>query len=250
MNLLIDLGNSYCKWAVDSGSEELEVSTIHYALKDTIGRVEAVLQAIKLSGVKQIHAVSVLGQVFEDMLAAQLNAVTDTKIKFYRSQKECFGVTLSYTNQQSYGADRYAAVVAAHHRLSGDKIVIDCGTATTIDVIDEQGNHAGGLIMPGIDLMVETLVNKATGIPMSQANQTIKLLCDNTEDAVYSGCASMMQHGLNGIIQQLTKDIEQETSVIITGGASHLLTLDAFENVSYVQRPHIVLEGLQVMRED
>ncbi len=248
MKLLIDFGNTRCKWALASDVNLQTVSAFQYTNEDPTLRVEEVLQAIDFAGIEQIDAVSVLGPVFEQIFVNKLKLITSREVTFFRSQQKNYGVKLSYTNEHTYGADRYAALIGAHHRVSGDKVVLDCGTATTVDMIDASGVHAGGLIMPGVSLMVDSLANKTTGIPMNDANQAVRLLCNNTEQAVYSGCALMLQYGLNGIIQQLVENTGKQTSVLITGGASHLLELAAFANVTYIERPHLILEGLQVMQ--
>jgi len=248
MKLLIDFGNTRCKWALASDVDLHTVSAFQYTNYDPTSRVEEVLQTIDFAGTEQIYTVSVLGPVFEQTFVERLKLITNSEVIFFCSQQDSYGVKLSYPNENTYGADRYAALVGAHHRVSGDKVVLDCGTATTVDVINASGVHAGGLIMPGAGLMVDGLANKTTGIPMNDANQAVKLLCDNTEQAVYSGCTLMLQYGLNGIIEQLVKDTDKQTSVFITGGASHLLELAAFANVTYIERPHLVLEGLQVMQ--
>lgn len=250
MKLLIDFGNTRCKWALTSDVDLQEVSAFQYTNDDPTSRVEEVSQNIDFTDIEQIYAVSVLGSVFEQVFAEKLKLITNSEVAFFSSQKDNYGVKLSYSNEHTYGADRYAALVGAHHRVSGDKVVLDCGTATTVDVINSSGVHAGGLIMPGVGLMVNSLANKTTGIPVNDANHAVKLLCDNTEQAVYSGCTLMLQYGLNGIIQQLAGSSSKQTSVLITGGASHLLELAAFTNVAYIDRPHLVLEGLQVMQSN
>lgn len=248
MKLLMDFGNSCCKWAVDNGNDDLQVVAIQYATPSSTERVREILQAINLNEVNQIHAVSVLGDDFDESFAAMLSQHCSCELIFYASQKEAFGITLSYDNVQSYGVDRYSAIVAAHHRVTGDKIVIDCGTATTIDVIDAQGVHAGGLILPGAHLMVKSLSKETIGIPDSDLASDASVLSNNTQSAVYSGCISMMQYGLYGIIKQLTTSDEDNTTLVITGGASHMLN-HLPSNVLCERRPNLVLEGLQIMQD-
>ena len=248
MNLLIDFGNTRCKWAVSTIDGLQGVSAHQYTHKEITLRAEEITQVINFAEFKQIHIVSVLGETFEQVFKQKLASLANSEIIFHRSQKTQYGVTLSYDQVQTYGVDRYAALVAAHHQMAGHKIVIDCGTATTIDVINEDGVHAGGLIMPGVGLMVEMLANKATGIPMSDTTMAVKLLCDNTEQAVTSGCMSLAHYGVNGIIEALIQQVKIETHVFITGGASQLIQLEPCVNANYVYRPHLVLEGIQVMQ--
>ena len=247
MKLLIDFGNSRCKWARCEEGALQSVDAIEYARQTTQQRVEGVMQAIHIDDIKQVHAVSVLGAEFEESFANQLASLAGITVKFHHSQKNNYGVTLSYSNVHTYGDDRYAALIAAHHQVGGNKIVVDCGTATTIDMIDSQGHHEGGLIMPGARLMVESLVNKASGVFSNETKQPVNLLCNNTQDAVYSGCVSQLQYGVQGIINKLTDG--KQCVVILTGGESSLLDLTTIADTECIQRPHLVLEGLRVMQE-
>ena len=248
MNLLIDFGNTRCKWAASTTDGLQKVYAHQYSHKEIALRVEEIVQVIHFTEFKRIHIVSVLGETFEHIFKEKLTSITTSEIVFHRSQKNHYGVTLSYDRVETYGVDRYAALVAAHHQIAGHKIVIDCGTATTIDVINKDGVHAGGLIMPGVGLMVEMLANKATGIPMSDTSMAMKLLCDNTEQAVTSGCMSLMHYGVSGIIEALIKQADNETHVFVTGGASQSLKLEPSANANYMHQPHLVLEGLRVMQ--
>ncbi len=245
MKLLIDFGNSRCKWANLDNQNVLEAKAYVYKSEDPIHRVREVVEQISFDTIQQIHAVSVLGDTFEKEFCAQVIKQADIEIKFHISQLNSFGVTLAYANPLSYGADRYAALIAAHNKASGAKIVIDCGTATTVDVIDADGKHLGGLIIPGIDLMRSALANKASGIPIpKQANPT-QLFNDNTEDAVYSGSALVLSHGVCGIIQEIMSKINQQITVYVTGGESNMISL---ANMEYVDSPNLVLEGLRIMQ--
>ena len=242
MKLLLDVGNSRCKWGVLHDDALQHMNALEYTQNDTHVRVNECLQAINLEGIEAVHVVSVLGDEFEKMFIEKLNI----PVTFYRSQKHAYAINLKYANVNTYGNDRYAALVAAHDQISGGKIVVDCGTATTIDVIDGHGDHQGGLIMPGAHLMVDSLVNKTNGITFDRATHTINLLCDNTQEAVYSGCVAQYQKGVLGIIQQLAD--ENNYTIVLTGGESKLLDMTKINAIDCIHRPHLVLEGVQIMQ--
>lgn len=242
MRLLVDFGNSRCKWGVYDGENLLHVKSMEYTQQSIDQRVHECLQIINIEDIEALHVVSVLGETFEQTFLSSVDVPTT----FYYSQKHKYGITLNYANVNTYGNDRYAALVAAHHQIPGDKIVIDCGTATTIDAIDVQGNHQGGLIMPGAHLMVDSLVNKASGIMFDDVIRPVNLLCDNTQEAVYSGCVAQLQNGVLGIVQQLLN--EKSYTIVLTGGESKLLDMTKLTAVDCIQRPYLVLEGLQIMQ--
>jgi len=248
MNLLIDFGNTCCKWARYGHGTLQQAEALKYLQQDPNQRVHQCIHAFDLSKVKHIHAVSVLGSEFEQVFLQQLARVCDIEVTFHVSHKEKFGILLGYKDALSFGADRYAALVAAYHHCQGNKIVIDCGTATTIDAIDASGQHEGGLIMPGVQLMQESLVKRAAGIRLDDKNRTPQLLSDNTCDAVYSGCVLQLEYAIRGITKQLCK--RKHYQLFLTGGESRLLhtAMPESDENWCKYRPHLVLEGLQIMQ--
>ena len=245
MNLLIDFGNSRCKWANLDNNALLEVNAYIYHSEDSIDRACEVVEQICFDSIQQIHIVSVLGDAFEKEFNSQVNKLSGIDIIFHTSQSNGFGVVLTYANPLNYGADRYAALIAAHNKAAGGKIIIDCGTATTIDVIDANGKHLGGLIIPGVGLMCSALANKASGIAMPKQANPISLFNEDTADAVYSGSVLVLNHGVRGIIQEIMGNINQQVTVYVTGGESNMITLT---DIDYVACPNLVLEGLQIMQ--
>ena len=250
MKLLIDFGNSRCKWAslsTCSGNQDtLETNAYVYKSEDSSHRVQEVAEQICFDSIQEIHAVSVLSDVFNKAFCTHVEKNLSIATKFHISQVNSHGVTLAYANPLSYGADRYAALIAAYHKLSAAKIVIDCGTATTVDSIDASGKHLGGLIIPGVALMCTSLVNKASGITMPNHADSTQLFNDNTADAVYSGSRLVLKHGMRGIIQEIVGSyINQRATVYVTGGDSHMLWLD---DIEYVDCPNLVLEGLRIIQ--
>jgi type III pantothenate kinase len=245
MKLLIDVGNSRCKWACLDNQDLLDASAYAYKSEDLMHRVREVVEQICFDSVQEIHAVSVLGDTFDKEFCAQSKKLHGIETKFYKSQSDNFGVTLAYAEPLSYGPDRYAALVAAHRKMPGAKIIIDGGTATTIDVIDADGKHLGGLIIPGVKLMCSALVEKASGISMAKQINSTQLFNDNTADAVYSGSVLALSHGVRGIIEEIVSNINQDVTVCVTGGESEMIGLT---NWGYVHCPNLVLEGLLIMQ--
>ncbi len=247
MKLLLDLGNSYCKWALYDGKRLQSVNKLDYAHEAMSQRIDSMLHRLSFDDVGHINAVSVLGEKFNNMLTEQLAEVHRLPIQFFHSQQSRFGITLSYADVPSYGADRYCALVAAHHDVQGDKIVIDCGTATTIDVINALGEHQGGLIMPGVHAMVDSLINKTSGIRFDATKQPLNLLADNTQDAVLSGCIAQMKFGVQGVLEQILQ--QGQKAIVLAGGAIEYLDLSPFDEIECILRPNLVLEGLQIMQD-
>ena len=123
-------------------------------------------------------------------------------------------------NRQQIGSDRLANSIAV---ISKNKnyIILDFGTATTFDVVINN-NYNGGVIAPGVDLSLNTLIKKASLIPSMNLKKTKKIVGKNTVDAVRSG----FFWGYSGLIENILDLIREETKqkfkVIITGGFSNL----------------------------
>ena len=244
MKLLLDLGNSRFKWALLDGDviSDMQVSDYkHHALSDT---VSALLQTLPLNQVDEIHSVSVLSKAFNAELNNSLKQLPNKSVYFYFSHKEKFGVSLAYETPADYGPDRYAGLIAAHHMYQGDKIIIECGTAVTIDAIDVRGKHMGGLILPGEHMMRDSLVENTQRVFYQDSVKDPAYLNASTPDAVLAGAALGLRHGVWGIVNEIRQKLNQHI-VVITGGNAQRLYHPDYE--PYHKCPALVLEGLKIM---
>ncbi len=244
MNCLIDFGNSRCKWTIIDIDQPIQAQTISYTSANSLKRINEVLTAIPFQKCHEIHIASVLGNEFEQQFISALRDVTSIEPVFHVAQKNNHGVVLSYSDPLTYGVDRYAAIIAAHHSGSESKIIVDCGTAITVDVLDEKGHHLGGLIFPGVRLMRSLLAENAAMIPALDSDVDIQLLNHSTQDALNSGSVLSLKYGLHTIIHELKQRIGETAQVYVTGGEIDLLGLMDHD---YIYRPNLVLEGLQFM---
>ena len=123
-------------------------------------------------------------------------------------------------NRQQIGSDRLANSIAV---ISKNKnyIILDFGTATTFDVVINN-NYNGGVIAPGVDLSLNTLIKKASLIPSMNLKKTKKIVGKNTVDAVRSGFFWGYSGLIENILDLIRKETKQKFKVIITGGFSNL----------------------------
>ena len=245
MKLLVDFGNSRCKWALLNGRARSEPQSYRYTFKTAAQSIEKLLQLMPVQAPAEMHAVSVLGESFNREFSCRLKHAAGIDSKFHAAQSLAFGVRLAYSRPAMYGADRYAALIAAHTLYQGAKIILDCGTATTVDAIDARGRHMGGLIMPGVNLMARMLAQKTANIELPEDKGSIKLLCSTTQDAVWSGSVLSLRYGLAGMIKDIQHMLDENALVLVTGGEKSLLDLTREQ---YIIRPDLVLEGLQILQ--
>lgn len=156
-----------------------------------------------------------------------------------------FGLTHCYANPSTYGVDRWLTLLVARAEQA-NAMIIDAGTAITLDILDDEGHHRGGWISPGFRLMQESLVQRSNKLRVTEQAPE-ELLGTSTEHAVYLGC----QAALRGFVEQAlqrSEDIfgERGFTCYLTGGDHEHISpslLSRF-NCHVERRPHLVLEGL------
>ncbi|HOZ31371.1 MAG TPA: type III pantothenate kinase [Tabrizicola sp.] len=120
------------------------------------------------------------------------------------------------------GPDRLVNTVAGHHRHGGDLIVVDFGTATTFDVVDQDGAYIGGVIAPGVNLSLEALHMAAAALPHVDVARPARAIGTNTvacmQSGVYWGYIGLVE----GIVREVRRERDRPMKVIATGGLASL----------------------------
>jgi type III pantothenate kinase len=155
------------------------------------------------------------------------------------------GLKVKYRNPHEVGADRIAGAIGATLRCPGTNIIIvDCGTATTLDVVTAGGDYLGGAILPGVGISVETLAGRTAKLPTVEIARPVTALGRSTIESIQAG----VYHGHVGAIRRLIHEISREAfggeprSVIGTGGFARLFDGEGlFDEVV----PELVLLGLK-----
>ena len=158
------------------------------------------------------------------------------------------GIVLHYENPRAIGADRIVNVVGAFDQYGGPAIVIDIGTATTFDVINENGDFMGGVIAPGIMASSEALINSTAKLPGVELVTPKNIICHNTIHGMQAGII----FGYVGQIDEIVRRIKAEygsdkMKVIATGGMATMIykesnTIDKIDHF-------LTLNGLRVLYE-
>ncbi|WPB84038.1 type III pantothenate kinase [Sediminicoccus rosea] len=159
-----------------------------------------------------------------------------------------WGFEIKVDQPQEVGADRLLNALAAHHHYRGPLIVIDFGTATTFDVVDETGAYLGGVIAPGINLSIEALHRAAARLPRIGIGRPQAAIGRNTVSAMQSGIFWGYVGMIEGIVSRIRAEVElPRMKVIATGGLAPLLA----EGTTLIERidPDITLEGLRLLAE-
>jgi len=160
--LLVDLGNTRLKWAVLRDGRLGQVTAVPHAADGS--DAPALTAWEQLAVPLRVLVGSVAGPECDRALTAHSRRLWNLEPRFVRARAEALGVTNGYDSPEKLGVDRWLALLAAHADGRGAACVVDCGTAVTIDVLDDAGRHRGGLIVPGLQLMGECLRTR-TRIP-------------------------------------------------------------------------------------
>jgi type III pantothenate kinase len=235
--LEIDLGNSRLKWRVQ-GSEGASVS-MYGALErrtfDDVAKRFPDISAIRYASVATDSACNVLErQLYRSWPRA---AVVRVQTRHARN-----GVTIAYQEPARLGVDRWLAMLAAHNKFPPqDKVIVDCGSALTVDLLRRSGTHVGGYIVPGMAMMRHSLQKQTARVNPMKLQGKLPTLEPGvtTEAAVGRGIGRMMV----ALITDVARDFAlQEPLVIITGGGAELLLPHLQLKVTW--QPDLVLDGL------
>ncbi len=155
------------------------------------------------------------------------------------------GMPIRYDNPHEVGADRIVNGVAAFERLGGPVVIVDFGTATTIDVIDGEGAYVGGAIAPGVETSAEALFSKAARLSKVDLEAPSKVIGTNTRASVQAGLLLGEAAKVDGLVRRVWAELGVETPVIATGGLAERMG-PLCETIGEVDLD-LTLEGLRII---
>ena len=181
-----------------------------------------------------------------------LNLLSRLSIKIHSiSSNFCAEIPISYENKSEIGADRLANAIAAYCSLSLPAVIIDLGTATTFDIISEQGGYEGGIILPGQQGFLDFLSANTALLPAIElANHSLLDLPfgKSTMEAMLVGAFSGYQSMIEGMVEKLKDSLHEKFRDIptftICGGSALKLTLNDCNHFE-----HLTLHGLRLANE-
>lgn len=240
MILECDIGNTACKWrVVDASDLVLDRGVLNHT-QDGFDCL------VPDAGFERVRAVSVAKPEVAANLSLELMARYSLNVEWAKTSRSVAGVTNSYEDVSRLGVDRWSVVVAAHQEGASPSIVVDAGSAITVDAVDSEGCHLGGYIAPGLTLMKSALVNDTDGVRFSREQKYAGITFGmSTDMAVHAGARA----AILGVV--LVAKMEAERlfpdgySLFLTGGdgAQVLPYLD--DNIYW--RPDLVLDGLKLL---
>ena len=241
MLLVIDCGNTRTKWALASDDGNLakfevcmNATIATSSLNRTVQEVDRVL----------------IANVAGDGMAQQISQLlTPLAVSFLTASPQACGVTNGYAEPEKLGADRWAALIAALQHNKRATVVVNAGTAITIDVLDEKGKFLGGNIMPGLRLMHESLSSNAAQLKMGEGIS--HQFPNNTQDAIVTGSLNAAAGAISLMLKRLEKHSGWLPKLILSGGDANKIA-DALKlNLKQVIiMESLVLQGLVLLEKE
>ncbi len=239
MILLLDAGNSWFKWAE---LRDDKLSALRSKPYDGEDDAQPLMQAWQDLKPKRILAVSVLSDRFKWTLSQWARSHLDVDIEFVETQQASHGVQIAYADPQRLGVDRFVALVGARHYVHTASVIIDCGTAVTLDAITSQGQHLGGLIFPGVHTMRCSLVAQTAAIRKSDQPKDLPLFAKDTDEGVSSGTLRAVAAAIDQIGVSMAAGLDGPVTRILCGGDARQLM--PWLTQAYRHDPMLVLKGL------
>ena len=155
------------------------------------------------------------------------------------------GMPIKYDNPHEVGADRIVNGVAAYEALGGPVVIVDFGTATTIDVVDAGGAYLGGAIAPGLETSAEALFAKAARLSKVDLEDPGAVIGKNTRSSVQAGLLLGEAARVDGLVRRVWSELGVETRVLATGGLAERMA-PLCETITDVD-PDLTLKGLLIV---
>jgi len=232
MLLAIDCGNTRLKWGVHDGAGWRALGLLEYA--DLPGLADLIRAQPRFD---RAVVANVAGRQVGDAVLSALTLLGTPQV-WAKSQPVQCGVRNLYDHPEQLGVDRWAALIGARAHHEGACLVVCAGTATTVDVLDAEGNFQGGLILPGVALMCRALAGNTAQLPL--ADGRFAGLPRNTADAIVSGCLQAQAGAIERMFEQVAA-YPQATCLVGGGAAGQLIDL---LRLPKRQIDNLVLEGL------
>lgn len=249
--LLIDIGNTRIKWAHHSPKTAAGNELVGHGVLEHGSQIEVeTLQQIKApANLDSILVSAVTDDLNSQRIKKQLQAIFAVPVQMVKSQPQFNHLVNGYKQPPLLGVDRWVALIGAFAQAkpSHGVFVVDVGTAITIDAVDGDGKHLGGIISPGLSLMRNSLSQNTERLMLVE-DAKISAVADNTQDAIASGTIWSLVGLIQQIEQRLALDGDSKIDYLITGGDAQKLLPHL--PVRYILVTDLILQGLAALAQD
>lgn len=229
MILLVDIGNSRIKAATLSAGAIREVCTVqHHGTRDAAGWLDGL--AVEPDAV---YLASVADAALTESIVSACGEIWGITPHNMKSTACCAGVTNGYAKPESLGIDRWAAIIGAYSIIRDSVLVVDCGTACTADLVDSQGLHLGGAIIPGIQMMWQALQRETAGISTAAITTATAQWGNSTSTCIQFGVTEAIAAFIDRMAAKAAAMVDGEVTLILTGGDAPVLLQQVSSRAKY-----------------
>lgn len=252
MILLLDIGNTRIKWAqlMDS-SLTPQQAIMHKGVAPERWSKQLFRERFRPA---RLLVASVAGADVAAVVRNESKRAWNIVPEFTMSTGRAGGVTNAYADATTLGVDRWLAVIGGHELTGGSACVIDAGTAVTVDAVSADGLHVGGVILPGVQMMVDSLLQRTSDIADNSRRSRAKATQDprpgnvfasNTGQAILNGALLAVAAAADRAASEAATVLKGTPRVLLTGGDAERLQRMMQSRVEIV--PDLVLRGLAVV---
>jgi type III pantothenate kinase len=243
MKLLLDIGNSSVNWAMEEAGQFITVDAFSYDKNNFEQDLQDNL--LILQKPSKVLVANVAGDDILNCLDGWVKKQWQGELWQSCVNVEFNGLKNSYTDTQQMGIDRWLAMVAAWEKYQSTLCIVGCGTALTIDSIDSQGNHLGGYIIPGIELMQQALISKTECINTIVDKDASLEPANDTQAAINNGAFFAATAMIDRAVINLSNKSNSRPKCIISGGMAELIS--PLLDEPFEQETSLVLSGLLIV---
>ncbi|MEW6046995.1 MAG: type III pantothenate kinase [Bacillota bacterium] len=251
MLLAIDVGNTTTGIAVFDGDRIVHhwwLTTLRERTADELGLALSVL--MQVDGAPKA---SLTGAAISSVVPSQTEPWRQACRRFFGLEAVVVGpdvdagVRIAYRFPEELGADRIVNAAAALALYGAPVVVVDFGTATTFDVVNERGEYMGGAIAPGVGISAEALFERAARLPRVELNRPPSVIGRTTAESVQSGIIFGFAGQADAIVRRIQRELKAPPRVVATGGLAGLIAPES-ETIQEVN-PLLTLQGLRLIFE-
>jgi len=241
MNLLIDIGNSRIKWIMDTGKFSGSGGSFAYTVNTLAASLDHNFTLLESQPVN-VYVSNVAGDEVKSKARQWVADRFGVAPEFAVSQREKCGLINAYIHADQLGVDRFLAMIGAQSLTAQPIVVADFGTATTVDCINSNNEFIGGVILPGLALMRESLAAEASALSAAYANEKINFFAIDTVAAISSGTMLATTGVVEGAVKKLSEITGEGAKCFTTGGDGNIVRPHLGIDAEY--QPDLVLKGL------
>lgn len=249
MLLAIDIGNTNIVIGVIDRDEivfKARIATDRLRTSDQYGvEIKNMLEAfgVQLSDIEDCIIASVVPPVFNSVHTGVVKVIGKQPMVVGPGLKTGLNIRVDIPSQ--VGADRIVAAVAALGEYKAPLVLIDMGTATTIEVVEPDNVYLGGVIFPGVMVSLDSLTSRAAQLPGINLDQPKNVIGKNTVDCMRSGMMYGTAAMLDGVIDRIAEELGHNSTIVATGGLAQFITPLCRHEI--ILEKELLLKGLNII---